>query len=236
MASFDFKNFSDGFVNIFEYIAKNSFLKLLDIVIKLCILATIALSIINYKEIIKMGYEIVVDVADDNHQKLMEYRISIDDEMNNLLKEMCIETNAEAAFIFEFHNGSNNLSGLPFFYMDMTYEYVYSDNKPLYGVSAWKNIPIAGYPFIGKHYKEGFFIGDVDEIDKEDKALKYKILSQGSSKIGVILMHGKKQPIGILGISTGTDFSKSDVEIESFLIKYTQKVLLKLDAEVIKEE
>ena len=123
---------------------------------------------------------------------------------------------------------------MPFFYMDMTYEHIESDNKPLYGVSAWKNIPIAGYPFITKHYKEGFYIGDANDIEMEDKALKYKLLSQGTNKIGVMLMHGQKQPIGVIGISSGESFSKCDAEIEAILIKYTQKVLLKLDAELLK--
>ena len=228
------KNFSDGLIQLFDYIAKNPFVKLLNVVVKLAILAAIALTIINYKGIIKEVHEIFVTVERDEHQRLMDHRLSIDEEMNNILKELCVETGADAAFIFEFHNGSNNLSGMPFFYMDMTYEHIHADNKPLYGVSAWKNIPIAGYPFIMKHYTEGYYIGHVEDIDMEDKALKYKLLSQGTEKIGVMLMHGRKQPIGVIGISTGKDFSKCDIEVESLLIKYTQRVLLKLDAELLK--
>lgn len=234
MSKIDLKNFSDGLIQLFDYVAKNPFVKLLNVVVKIALLAAIALSIINYKEIVRTAYEIVVDVESDEHQKLMEHRLNIDDDMNLLLKELCVNTGADAAFIFEFHNGSNNLSGMPFFYMDMTYEHIESDNKPLYGVSAWKNIPIAGYPFITKHYKEGFYIGDVNDIEMEDKALKYKLLSQGTNKIGVMLMHGQKQPIGVIGISSGESFSKCDAEIETILIKYTQKVLLKLDAELLK--
>lgn len=233
MASFDFKNFSDGIIQLFDYVAKNPFVKILNVVVKLALLTAIALSIINYKDIIKIGYEIVTQVEDDQHTKLMQHRLEIDPEMNAMLKELCDKTGADAAFIFEFHNGSNNLSGLPFFYMDMTYEYIAADDKPLYGVNAWKNIPIAGYPFITNYYKEGIFIGGVDDIETQDKALKYKLLSQGTEKIGVMVMHGTKHPIGVIGISTGKDFKACNAEIESLLIKYTQKVLLKLDAHVL---
>ena len=233
MASFDFKNFSDGIIQLFDYVAKNPFVKILNVVVKLALLTTIALSIINYKDIIKIGYEIVTQVEDDQHTKLMQHRLEIDPEMNAMLKELCDKTGADAAFIFEFHNGSNNLSGLPFFYMDMTYEYIAADDKPLYGVNAWKNIPIAGYPFITNYYKEGFFIGSVEDVEAQDKALKYKLLSQGTEKIGVMIMHGAKHPIGVIGISTGKDFKVCDTEIESLLIKYTQKVLLKLDAHAL---
>lgn len=234
MSKIDLKNFSDGLIQLFDYVAKNPFIKLLDVVVKIALLAAIALSIINYKEIIKIGYDIIVQVEDDNHSRLMNHRLEIDSEMNDILKELCDKTGADAAFIFEFHNGSNNLSGLPFFYMDMTYEHISADDKPLYGVNAWKNIPIAGYPFITNYYKEGFFIGSVDDIEAEDKALKYKLLSQGTEKIGVMIMHGQKHPIGVIGISSGTNFTKCNAEIESLLIKYTQRVLLKLDAQVIK--
>ena len=91
------------------------------------------------------------------------------------LERICYETGADAAFVLEFHNGTNNLSGMPFFYMDMTYEKIIANDKPLYSVNAWKNIPITGYPFISKYYKDGIFIGSAEEIAKIMKKNKRQI-------------------------------------------------------------
>lgn len=234
MSSFDVKNFADGIIKIFDYIAKNPFLKLLEVVVKIAIFVSIFLSIVRFEDVIKWVYKKVNHIEVSEHNKLMEHRLSIDSDMSLLLKELCEETGASASFVFEFHNGTNNLSGLPFFYMDMTYEHIACNDKPLYGVNAWKNIPVSGYPFISRYYDRGFFIGGIDDIEKIDKSFTYKLLSQGTTKIGAMIMYGKTQPIGLIGISTGENFVADDKDIEAILLKYCQKIAIKLDADAVK--
>lgn len=235
MANMNINNFAEGIIKLFDYINKNPFLKILESVIKFAIIVTIFLSIVRYKEVIRWVHSTVNDIEIVEHNKLMEHRLSIDSDIAHLLTELCKETGADASFIFEFHNGTNNLSGMPFFYMDMTYEHVACDDKPLYGVNAWKNIPVSGYPFIGNYYERGFYIGDVEDISKIDKSFAYKLLSQGTNKIGSMIMYGKKQPIGLIGISSGDTFNISDADIERILIKYCQKIAIKLDAEEVRD-
>lgn len=233
MANFDLKNFADGAIKIFDYIVSNPWVKIIEFVLKISLLAILFLGIYNYKEIIHWGYEVIVQVEDETHDKLMEHRLSIEDDIDDLLERICVETGADAAFIFEFHNGTNNLSGMPFFYMDMTYEKIIADDKPLYSVNAWKNIPVTGYPFISKNYRNGIYIGDVNDVATMDTSFSYKLLSQGTQKIGALVMQGTRCPIGVIGISTGSDFSLPDSEIEKILIKYSHQIVVKLDADLI---
>lgn len=233
MANFDLKNFADGAIKIFDYVVSNPWTKFLEFIFKMVLLATICIGVYNYKEIVHWVAETIITVQEDEHDRLMEHRLSIEDDINNLLERICYETGADAAFILEFHNGTNNLSGMPFFYMDMTYERIVAHDKPLYSVNAWKNIPITGYPFISKYYKEGIFIGGAEEIAKMDSAFSHKLLSQGTNRIGALVMEGQKTPIGIIGISTGGDFSISEGEIERILIRYSHQIVTKLDAHYI---
>ena len=55
MSGIEIKNFGDSIIKIFEYVAKNPFVKLLDIIVKLALLIAVAVSIINFKGIIEWG-------------------------------------------------------------------------------------------------------------------------------------------------------------------------------------
>lgn len=240
MNNFDLKGISDGIIQIFDYIAKSPFLKIIDIIIKVSLMLLITLSILNYENLIKFGHDVIIKNENVEHQELMDYRFKIDEEINSLLQDVYIKTGTDVSFIFEFHNGSNNLSGLPFYYLDMTYEQVNKNRinsaiRPLYGKDAWKNIPVMGFPLITKAYNYGFYMGDVEEIGVEDQALKYKLLTQGTNKIAIILLMGINRPIGFLGVSVTDNFIKSEKEIKGILIKYSQIFSYKLDADRIKK-
>ena len=59
-----------------------------------------------------------------NHDRLLEVRKNIDRSINIALERVLMRTNADRAFVFEFHNGGANLGGLPFIKMSNTYEVV----------------------------------------------------------------------------------------------------------------
>lgn len=233
MANFDLKNFADGVIKIFDYVVSNPWTKFLEFLLKMSLISIIFVGIYNYKDVIHLVSESIITAQDEEHDRLMEHRLSIEGEIDNLLERICYETGADAAFILEFHNGTNNLSGMPFFYMDMTYEKIVATDKPLYSVNAWKNIPVTGYPFISKYYKKGIFIGDAVDVAQLDAAFSHKLLSQGTNRIGALVMDGQKTPIGILGISTGSNFSINNSEIERILIRYSHQIVTKLDAHYV---
>lgn len=229
MATLNLKDFVSGLINGIEYVKQNSFFKITLVVLQIAFWIAIIVSAVNYKDVIMWMSDISSEITDVRHKELMDYRFSINDEIHNMLEELCHETGGKGAWIFEFHNGSNNLSGLPFFFMNMTYETVVAKDKPLYSTSAWQDIPVSGYSFISKHYKDGIYIGHADQIFEEDEAFAHKLLSQGTSIISAIIMHGKDEPIGILGISSDHPFSISDEQMQQILIKYSQRIVTKLD-------
>ena len=145
MANFDLKNFADGAIKIFDYVVSNPWTKFLEFIFKMVLVASICIGVYNYKEIIHWVAETIITTQEEEHDRLMAHRLSIEDEINTLLERICYETGADAAFIFEFHNGTNNLSGMPFFYMDMTYEKIIANDKLL--VPLWNsNIKAASAP------------------------------------------------------------------------------------------
>ena len=61
------------------------------------------------------------------HDIAMERRQEIKPLIDNVLMSALNQLNADRVFIIEMHNGTNNTSGLPFLYGEMTYETVADD-------------------------------------------------------------------------------------------------------------
>lgn len=58
------------------------------------------------------------------HDKLIEVRRNINKSVNTALERVLLKTGADRVFVFEYHNGGTNLTGLPFLKMSNTYEVV----------------------------------------------------------------------------------------------------------------
>lgn len=66
------------------------------------------------------------------HNEMVTDKIQLADEINTSLKEIMLSHHAQRAFIIEFHNSNNNLSGIPFAKYSCTYEWF---DKGLFGLS-----------------------------------------------------------------------------------------------------
>lgn len=68
----------------------------------------------------------------EEHYENMQERISVDDEVFNIIKEINDKTRAARTILFEFHNSNENFNGLPFVKYDATSEHIARDNKSLW--------------------------------------------------------------------------------------------------------
>lgn len=218
----------DAIVNFIEYMKANSFIKLTKYVLGLCVWIMMIVAAVNYMTIFKWVQDKATEIIDTRHDELTAYRIKIGPEIENVLHELAIEGNGTRAFILEFHNGTNNPAGLPFYYMNMTYEW--TDIKKTYsGASEWTELLISRFPLVSKCFSEGLYVGRVEDIEKIDQSLAYKLKAVDVNYIGCIMLYGKNKPIGILGISTGCEPTTSYDEVKSLLFRYSQRVVKLLD-------
>lgn len=220
----------DSVVNFIEYIKQNSFMKLTKYVLWIACWIMIIVTACNYTEIFTWMYDTATEISEDRHDELTAYRIKIGPEIESILKEMCLEANGTRSYILEFHNGTNNPSGLPFYYMNMTYEWT-DTSKTYSGASGWSDLLISRFPLVSKYFNTGIYVGSVDEIMKIDETLAHKLISDDVKYMGCIILYGSgNKPIGILGVSTGLEPNTSYENIKSILMKYSQKIVKLLDA------
>lgn len=139
------------------------------------------------------------------HKELMAYRMNMIPMVSNILKDIVIELECDRASILEMHNGTNNLSNVPFIYADMNFEEVSQESE--YAGDEFQNFNLTKYPFFSEHYDEGIWQGPASKIEKEDKRLFGKIKSVDSEYVAGCVLEGIETPVGFLIVS----FRESDI-------------------------
>lgn len=158
----------------------------------------------------------IEEIQKEQHEELIAKRLSINNSMRETLIDLKAMTNADRVFVFETHNGGENLNGLPFIYADLTYAEPKKTTSWL--IDEYKNVRIARYGISHKLYNETFLYLSLEQIKELDMELYYRLEKEGVQQIALMVMYGHKNPIGTIGISyTDSKNIPSESEIKKAL-------------------
>ena len=150
----------------------------------------------------------------DIQQKIHDYEINMrlqnSAALNKLVVQLMYETNADRVLLAEYHNGSSNISGIPFLKWSVTFE-SFRDEVGFSVANEYQQQQITLYPFI-THIGENFlYRGYVEtELKEIDKSYAYKLLAHKIEYIIVSqIVNGKGSKCGML-ILEYTDASVID--------------------------
>lgn len=113
------------------------------------------------------------------HDYEMNMRLQNTSALNNLVIQLMYETNADRVLLAEYHNGSSNVSGIPFLKWSVTFE-SFKDSMGFSVANDYQQQQITLYPFITHIGENYLYRGYVEtELKKIDKSYAYKLLSHG---------------------------------------------------------
>lgn len=160
------------------------------------------------------------------HSASTEYRIESGPIIKAYLNQLVLETGAARAYIGEYHNGKNNPSGLQWQFADMTFI-----NDAAFDVSdEYQNVSLVRYALCYELYKEGTFVGDLQDIDKFDHRMAKRLEANDVRFIGAAMMYGEnKSDIGFVGVSFTDTCDVNEIELTRTLVKYAAKISPYLD-------
>ena len=149
------------------------------------------------------------------HDYEMNLRMENSAALNNVVMQLMYETKADRVLLAEYHNGSSNVSGVPFLKWSVTFE-SFTDNMGFGVANEYQQQQITLYPFIthiGENYLyRGFVETDLKAIDK---SYAYKLMSHKIEYIIVSqIVNNKGSKCGML-ILEYTDASV----IDEYLVK-----------------
>lgn len=140
---------------------------------------------------------------------------------------------ADRVFIFELHNGKKNITGLPFRYVDMSYEAANRENGVDRCYRKYQDVPLNMYTFPTYMYKEKFFVGTADEVEAFDYDFAKCMKEDGGKYVSFIYLNGTDEPLGFMGISFHrTDNLPDDKMIEDKMKAYGRTISELLDLKV----
>ena len=140
---------------------------------------------------------------------------------------------ADRVFIFELHNGKKNITGLPFRYVDMSYEVANRENGVDRCYRKYQDVPLNMYTFPSYMYKEKFFVGTADEVEAFDYDFAKCMKEDGGKYVSFIYLNGTDEPLGFMGISFHrADNLPDDKVIESKMRTFGSKISELIDLNV----
>lgn len=161
------------------------------------------------------AFETQVKIQQKLHDYEMQMRLQNSAALNSLVVQLMYETKADRVLLAEYHNGSSNISGIPFLKWSVTFE-SFTDDMGFSVANDYQQQQITLYPFI-THIGENYLYRGYVETDlkKIDKSYAYKLLSH---KIEYIIVsqivndEGSKCGMIILEYIDATD-------VDSFVVK-----------------
>ena len=118
-----------------------------------------------------------VELEQKIHDLEMNMRLQNSSALNNLVIQLLYETNADRVLLAEYHNGSENISGIPFLKWSVTFE-SFRDEVGFSVANDYQQQQITLYPFI-THIGENFlYRGYVNtDLKKIDNSYAYKLMA-----------------------------------------------------------
>ena len=185
------------------------------------------LFLINPKPAIQYYMEIQQKLQSEQHMELIDKRVQNTPYINTYLDALRVEAGVafNRAYIFEFHNGSNSVAGLPFYWGDMTYE---STDKDVPGVrDNWNSVSLTRYNFIIQFFREGYFIGSIQDIERIDTKFAHKLSEDDITYLAMLsILDDSGRIIGAVAMSSNsTDISSiSKANTLETLYRYEAKL------------
>jgi hypothetical protein len=125
----------------------------------------------------KNAVQVQLEIQQKIHDYEMSMRIQNSSTLNNIVMQLMYETKADRVLLAEYHNGSSNVSGIPFLKWSVTFE-AFKDEIGFSVANDYQQQQITLYPFI-THISENYLYRGFVETDlkKIDKSYAYKLLS-----------------------------------------------------------
>lgn len=162
------------------------------------------------------------------HDRALMVRQSIKPQIDKLLEQVLHKLNADRVFVIEMHNGTNNTSGLPFIYGEMTYEAVANGIEHIDDDYTNLNLSRFSFPlFIEKNH---LWQGTMEELEKVDPKIAKRMMSNDATYMAITHIHGVKNELGFFGVTYCNEKPpKSQQEILTIIMEATQKLSTMLD-------
>ena len=208
------------------------------LVVALFLVADFAYNAIHNEKVIEAIASRVEKKKDVEENKNLLIRGDIGPKVSTELTRLLYSVGADRAFVFEYHNGKENATALPFVYFDMTYEEIKTeDDATQYAAEMFSNLSVSYFKIPNYLVDHTFFIGQMESLKLVDKRFASRLEEFDCKYVGLIMVKSSGVNVGILGVMFNNMENVPDREyIHSKLDHYVQNISQLLDLNIQKKK
>ena len=218
---------------IHKFIKKNGFKKLVINLAAVCVVAYIGLWIFQ-PGIFSNRLD---QYREQKHNERMVERMNNTPLIQAELDKFRLLTDASWVSVWELHNSTNNLDGMPFLFASLTYESMNPGLTPI--AEQFDNVRLSLYP-LGSYLREHeMWYGDVEELKEIDNTAYYRAKALGISFLGFRLMDIEGAPNALMSFAfiEGTNTPEPKSFIQSWVLSsYKINTLLSVNGHTKKKK
>jgi hypothetical protein len=132
--------------------------------------------------------EIYDGIKDDKHTELMNLRLQMAPKIQSLTDKLTYGIGATRTVVLEMHNGNTGSGGLPFTKCSATYESLNLGKHPV--AQQYQDVNMSLMPFATMLFDNGYWCGNTDDLQEIDRALYYKMKSNGTEHFAACVIEG----------------------------------------------
>lgn len=224
-----YRDLFDTVINIDKNLGFRKFVKYLLVII-------VALTIINYKAVIRDIIEITTEISDGIHSDRMELRDQLLAELKPMLVDMRSSLGADRILYFEYHNSKENLVSIPFKYLELV-QYDKAFAVPFLDEAGYRNINTGLITDLYQEIKFGGIVycsGPNDTIFMEKYSGIWDLIHSrdGSNRHVYISVPGIDQPIGLIILEWMSE-SNVDVDMDKITKTATHNYIPRINAMIL---
>ena len=150
------------------------------------------------------------DYRERTHNERMDTRNNITPLIQNELDNLRVRYGATWVSVWELHNNTNNLEGLPFIFASLNYESIKPGAIPISG--QFDELRLSLHPLSTYLRQNDMWYGTVDELRDIDYSGYYRAKALGIQYLGFKLMEVEGSPNAVLSFAFVEDSELPDME------------------------
>ena len=136
---------------------------------------------------------------EEKHAEKMVERMNNTPLIQAELDKFKLKTDASWVSIWELHNSTNNLDGMPFLFASLTYESMNPALTPI--AEQFDNVRLSLYPLASYLREREMWYGDVESLKDVDNTAYYRAKALGITYLGFRLMEIENSPNAVMSFA-----------------------------------
>lgn len=189
----------------------------------------------TFPDVIKTYIEHKMLENKDAHRKGTIKRKNISPSIMKILSDLIIETKSDRAILFEFSNGTSNLAGLPFLFINATCESLSFGSTSTAHLFQRVNVSLFANFILDLEDTNYYFVNDIEELKNTCPYIYSALYSSGVKSAVFYSIYGVNEKLGFIMVGSNKENFFEKAKVFPDIVGASQRISALLSFEDLEE-